>query len=422
MTFRFPEDVNGWLTEREGRKLAELAAGKRVLEIGSYEGRSTVCIAQAAARVECIDPCDGRATPGVRDTEEAFVENLCRYGVRDRVRLHVGTTAERAPDLAPGFDLAFIDGDHSLAAVREDIRHALALLAPGGLLAFHDYDDHQNPDVTAAVHEVLADGGELCEVADTLAVVRPGARRRPGRPVVFLAMPRRGLLASFGACEGYHLWPTTGGCEVVRSHTTCSILDHAFNRLWASALNLRGRGVTHLALIHDDVCPGQGWLDVLLSEMARLRADVVSAVVPIKSQEGLSSTAVETDDLWLPRRLTMTEAHELPATFGDADVGGELLLNTGLCVIDLRRPWVDDPEPLVFQTLNRIVVNDAGEYEAQVRSEDWEFSRAARARGARLYATRKVAPLHDGTQQYPSAFPWGTWKTDEIHAGRMAPA
>src|SRR5258708_4656047 len=46
--FRFPEEVCGWLTDAEGRKLAELAADKRVLEIGSCEGRSTICMAQVA--------------------------------------------------------------------------------------------------------------------------------------------------------------------------------------------------------------------------------------------------------------------------------------------------------------------------------------------------------------------------------------
>jgi hypothetical protein len=115
----------------------------------------------------------------------------------------------------------------------------------------------------------------------------------------------------------------------------------------------------------------------------------------------------------------MTEVHALPATFTDQDVGGELLLNTGLWVCDLTRPWVDTPEPLHFQTLNRLVQDAAGEWVAQVRSEDWEFSRRARARGAKLFATRKVSLTHAGSQDYPNDHVWGAWKTDEAHVARV---
>jgi hypothetical protein len=37
-------DVRGWLTEADGQKLQELAAGKTVLELGSSCGRSTCAI------------------------------------------------------------------------------------------------------------------------------------------------------------------------------------------------------------------------------------------------------------------------------------------------------------------------------------------------------------------------------------------
>ena len=49
--------VRGWLTQAEGDKLARLAEGKKVLEIGSYCGRSTIAMAlecQRAARRRSI--------------------------------------------------------------------------------------------------------------------------------------------------------------------------------------------------------------------------------------------------------------------------------------------------------------------------------------------------------------------------------
>jgi SAM-dependent methyltransferase len=425
-SWRFPEDVPGWLTLQEGRKLADLARGKRVLEIGSFCGRSTICMAQTAEYVRCIDPMDGRATPHHFDTRKEFLTNLRAYGVENKVAFSCGTTAEIAPwmkNQSWAYDFIFIDGDHSLDAVKTDIQHAVALLAPDGLIAFHDYQSLKDPDVTTAINEFLKDGATLEETCGSLAVVRPTARRvkaKTEKPLVALAMPRRGHWVAFGASQGYHLWPVTGndGVQVVRLYTATSLLDHCFNRLWCGALNLRQRGITHFAMIHDDVCPPQSWLNLLLDELDWCQADVMSAVVAIKSPDGLTSTAVETADPWFPRRLTLKEVHDLPPTFTDEDVGGELLLNSGLWVCDLRKPWVDNPEPLCFQTLNRLIKDANGDWQAQVRSEDWEFSRAARARGAKLYATRKLAPVHTGEMEYPSDHVWGTQKTDEIYVAR----
>jgi predicted O-methyltransferase YrrM len=411
MDFRFPHDVGGWLTEAEGRKLAELARGKKVLEIGSFEGRSTICMAQAAEEVDCIDPFDARSTlVNPQNTLSRFLDNLEAYRVGG-VHYYVGTTADVAPRMKPGYDLVFIDGDHSAAALAVDVEHALRLVKPDGLLAFHDYRSRNDPDVAPAVHALLDRGAELVEVVDSMAVVRPNGVAAtaavPAKPLVALAMPHRGGWVALGAAHGYALWPTRGGCEVVRAHCDSSLLDHGFNQLWCAALNMKARGVTHFAMIHADVCPEEGWLDVLLGEMAARHADVVSAVIPIKDGSGLTSTAAEGPDPWNPRKLSLREAYDLPETFGSEDVGSPLLLNTGLWVCDLRRPWVYDPEPLCFQTSCRIVRSADGTYRAQARPEDWEFSRAARARGARLFATRKVSLAHAGEWDFTNDAPAG---------------
>lgn len=171
----FPGDVDGWLTEQEGRELAELAAGKMVLEIGSYCGRSTICLAQKARAVYAVDPFDGRATPVPADTLPTFRRNLQRYGVDDRVTPIRGTSAEVLPDRAPVFDVVFVDGNHAYEAVREDIRLARTVLRPGGLLVFHDYASACDPGVKQAVDEMLAAGGDVLRRVDSLLVTRPAA-------------------------------------------------------------------------------------------------------------------------------------------------------------------------------------------------------------------------------------------------------
>ncbi len=176
--FLFPADVEGWLLQSEGRALADLATGKKVLEVGSYCGRSTVCMAQTADVVYSIDPHDGRATPRPKGTFDTLHDNLARYGLRN-VKTMVGTLDEMA-DLLPDFDLVFIDGAHDYESVMSDIRHARTILAPDGLIAFHDYRNHPgqhdggwDPGVTRAVDELVAEGGELLSTHATVAVVKP---------------------------------------------------------------------------------------------------------------------------------------------------------------------------------------------------------------------------------------------------------
>lgn len=167
----FPREITGWLYEEEGKALAELASGKRVLEIGSYCGLSTVCMARTAEHVTAVDYFDGRGTPAPQDTRPEFEANLRRYGVDHKVK----ACAPGGPYPFEQYDVAFIDGAHDEESVRADVIHCLNLLAPGGLLAFHDFKHPSHPGVERAVDDLLLDGGELISVTKTLAVVRPPA-------------------------------------------------------------------------------------------------------------------------------------------------------------------------------------------------------------------------------------------------------
>ena len=161
----FPESVGGWLTEEEGQALAELAADKYVIEIGSYLGRSTICLAQTAKHVYAVDPHDGRGTPFPADTLERFLGNLAAYGVSDRVTVFRGCAGELADagQLPIKADVAFIDGAHDVDAVRTDIRVVRQRLPENASIAFHDYrfgTPQQGFDagVEEAVNEFLASG------------------------------------------------------------------------------------------------------------------------------------------------------------------------------------------------------------------------------------------------------------------------
>lgn len=166
----FPYDVQGWLQESEAKTLAHLAKGKRVLEIGSYAGLSTIIMARAAESVTALDYFDGRGTPTPGDTRQAFDTNIKRYGVADKV------TALSPDEFTGGeFDLIFVDGAHDLESVEADIAKARNWLAPGGLMAFHDYGEPMHPGVREAIEAFVSDGAEILSIHDTIAVVRPPA-------------------------------------------------------------------------------------------------------------------------------------------------------------------------------------------------------------------------------------------------------
>ena len=228
------------------------------------------------------------------------------------------------------------------------------------------------------------------------------------------------------AAKGFHQPCLPGSThQVMGISPRSSLLTMNFNLAWAAAVNCYEKGECDaFAMIHDDVCVEPGWLDVLVAELEACDADVLSAVIPIKDDRGLTSTAVDdTGDPWRVRRLTMKQAMGYPETFGDEDVMGELLLNTGLWVCKLG-PWCLKEDryghlKVRFHIKDEIRRED-GQLVARVSPEDWEFSRALRSIGLTLKATRKVKVRHAGEAVFANDVVWG-WDEDYQNAPRIAP-
>lgn len=235
------------------------------------------------------------------------------------------------------------------------------------------------------------------------------------KPSVVIGMPRRDCDLSFGAAEGFYLWPTAGKCEIrARIHTQSSLLCRAFNTLWAQARNLEP---DYFAMIHSDIAPEPCWLDVLMAEIQEHEADMVSVVVPIKTEHGITSTAILGEDRWHSRRLTVTEAFGLPETFGSEDAGGPLLLNSGLWICDFRKPWCREVH---FEMEDRISQDREGVWGPDCISEDWLFSMKLHELGCKLMATRKVKVNHAGEAHFGNDRPWGKCRTDDAWHQRQA--
>ncbi|HKP21044.1 MAG TPA: class I SAM-dependent methyltransferase [Thermoleophilaceae bacterium] len=122
----------------------------RIVEIGSFRGRSTIVLRDAAApdvEVVAIDP-HGGSDRGPREIEadvargeadhEAFHANLRAAGVDAGVR-HVRRASQDALGEVTGpHDLLYVDGAHRYRPARADIDEWGRRTVPGGTMLVHD--------------------------------------------------------------------------------------------------------------------------------------------------------------------------------------------------------------------------------------------------------------------------------------------
>ena len=147
-------DIEGWMTQAQGRRLFAAAgavpAGGRIVEIGSFRGRSAIVLAGGApdgVEVVAIDPHLGSdrgpqeiaARPELGEADvAAFHANLERAGVADRIR-HVRARSQDALGAVEGpVDLLYVDGAHRFAPARDDLVRWGDRVPAGGRMLVHD--------------------------------------------------------------------------------------------------------------------------------------------------------------------------------------------------------------------------------------------------------------------------------------------
>lgn len=138
--------------------------GLRILEIGSFEGRSAVWFLENLltaddASIVCLDPfyADG--------TEELFDANIERTGSAAKVTKRKQRSDEYLASLPDdAFDLIYIDGGHDAQTVLFDAIFSWPLLKRGGLVLFDDYEwepqrpAHDRPQISIDVFMAIVSG------------------------------------------------------------------------------------------------------------------------------------------------------------------------------------------------------------------------------------------------------------------------
>ncbi|KUF20005.1 class I SAM-dependent methyltransferase [Streptomyces silvensis] len=157
------EAAKGFMPLKEGLALYAAAAGAAalglpLLEVGTYCGRSTVLLADAAraAGVSVItvdhhrgseeqqpgwdyhDPATVDPDLGLMDTLPTFRRTLHRAGLEDHVIAVVGRSPQVAALWNTPLGLVFIDGGHTDEHAGADYEGWAPHVAEGGLLVIHD--------------------------------------------------------------------------------------------------------------------------------------------------------------------------------------------------------------------------------------------------------------------------------------------
>lgn len=86
--------------------LCKMINPERVLEIGTFTGYATICLAEGTDENTVIDTIE------INDEFEDIINYwISKAGFSEKVRLHIGDAMKIIPEMKDGFDLVFMDMD-----------------------------------------------------------------------------------------------------------------------------------------------------------------------------------------------------------------------------------------------------------------------------------------------------------------------
>jgi predicted O-methyltransferase YrrM len=176
--------IGGWLTKTEGEYLYSIGKSipetGKVVEIGSWKGRSTICLALGAKagkkpKLYAIDPHTGSSEHkkkfGKVNTYQQFRDNLKDAKVADRVIIIKATSQAASSKIKTQVDFVLVDGAHEYSHVRQDFSLWFPKLKVGGKMAFHDC--WHKPGVQLFTSQILINSREIKnpQLLDTLTII-----------------------------------------------------------------------------------------------------------------------------------------------------------------------------------------------------------------------------------------------------------
>ncbi len=166
-----PHMMSGHLQGKFLEIISKLIAPKRILEIGTMIGYSSICLAKGLAQGGILHTIE------MREEDAAIAkENFRVAGLQEQIQLHVGNAAEIIPQLNEPWDLVFIDADKTgyskyYELLKPRLRSGAVILADNVL--FHgDVLENEikgkNAKAIHAFNEMLAADEEVEKIMLTL--------------------------------------------------------------------------------------------------------------------------------------------------------------------------------------------------------------------------------------------------------------
>jgi Methyltransferase domain len=168
----------GWMSEKEIERLINLSRRQvkenyklKVLEIGSFLGRSAISFAYSRDDIEviCCDPWLGKISDfGSMEWMEKTLDGKINFCEDDNIHsLFMNNTKNWRSKIRPircfseelvefeearNPDIIFIDGNHSIDGITQDLYLAHQLAHDNTLICGHDYNHTDIPQVTTVVN------------------------------------------------------------------------------------------------------------------------------------------------------------------------------------------------------------------------------------------------------------------------------
>jgi len=127
----YPQMLSGPVQGQFLKMLVELSGARSILEIGTFTGYSSACMALGLPEDGHIDALE------INDElEELIREGWERTGVSDKITLHLGDAKETLKSLHGSYDIVFMDANKR--EYEDYFNLCLPLLRPGGLIIADD--------------------------------------------------------------------------------------------------------------------------------------------------------------------------------------------------------------------------------------------------------------------------------------------
>lgn len=127
----YPRMLSGPVQGEFLKMLVEISGAERVLEIGSFTGYSSACMALGLPEGGHIDALELND-----ELEDLMREGWERAGVSDLITLHLGDAVQTLGSLDGGYDFAFVDANKR--QYLEYYELVLPLMRSGGLIVADD--------------------------------------------------------------------------------------------------------------------------------------------------------------------------------------------------------------------------------------------------------------------------------------------